>query len=113
LNISAPSKSVLLHEGQIDVRYPVDDLTNSLILGQTRLGSGHLRVGYVFLPLLSLRADDQIVSRPMTFSPMTATVGSRAYREALHPGAMQHVRQLAKLSKKQGSLFQEISHGSV
>ena len=95
------------------MRYPVDDLTNSLILGQTRLGSGDLRVGYVFLPLPSLRADDQIMSRPVAFPPMTPTVGSRAYREAFHPGAMQHVRQLAKLSKKHGALVQEISYGFV
>jgi len=87
------------------MRYPVDDLTSSVILSQTRPSGGNLPVRYVFLMLPALLPDDQIVTRPVAISAMTSTARPGACREAFHPGAMQHPRQPTKLNQKQAPLI--------
>jgi len=70
----------------------VDDLTNSAILGQSRLSGSRLRVRYVFLSLSPAFADNQIVPGAVTMTLVTPTARPGADREPLYPRAVQHVR---------------------
>ena len=66
---------------------PVDDLTNSAILSQSRLGGIDLRVRHIFLSLPSPFADNQIVPWAVAMTAMASTAGPKRVppRERAHP----------------------------
>ena len=74
------------------MRDPVEDLSSSAILAHSILSGIHLRVRYVFLPLPSAFADNQIVPGTVSITVVASTTRPGTDREALHPRTVQHVR---------------------
>ena len=95
------------------MRDPVDDLANSAILSQSRLGGIDLRVRYVFLPLPPVFADNQIVPWTVAMTAMASTAGPGADRVAIHPRAVQHTRKCSQLSKKPSPLIEKFLQSFV
>lgn len=84
---------------------PLDDLSRSAILAHASLSGIHLRVRNVLLSLPSVFANNQVVPGTVSLTVVTSTARPGADREALHPRAVQHVRERAKFIKQPSSLI--------